>query len=163
MLCVCLTSMAWKLNNICVFTPISMRMILTSNNWKVEDISYRWLSARKNWLHCVSIALTHRYWLSCVTYESTLQARKLSIADRTLLVLQSECSHITRFVLWVSMAWFTLWPGHLQLSWVRVVLGTSCPGYELSWVRVVLGTSCPGYELSWVRIVQILVTHRSPW
>ena len=31
----------------------------------------------------------------------------------------------------------------LDLSWVRVVLGTGCPGYELSWARVVLGTSCP--------------------
>ena len=45
-----------------------------------------------------------------------------------------------------------------ELSWVRVVLGTSrlgygLFGYELSWVRVVLGTSCPGYELSWVRVV----------
>ena len=29
------------------------------------------------------------------------------------------------------------------------------PKYELSWVLVVLGTSCPGYELSWVRVVQI--------
>ena len=38
-------------------------------------------------------------------------------------------------------------------TWVRVVLGTSCLGYELSWVRVVLGTSCPVYELSWVRVV----------
>ena len=40
-----------------------------------------------------------------------------------------------------------------ELSWVRVVLGTSCLGYESSWVRVVVGTSCPGYELSWVRVV----------
>ena len=40
-----------------------------------------------------------------------------------------------------------------ELSWVRVVLGTSCLGYELFWARVVLGTSCPGYELSWVRVV----------
>ena len=48
--------------------------------------------------------------------------------------------------------WYDIW---YELSWVRVVLGTSCLGYELSWVRVVLGTSCPGYELSWVRVVQI--------
>ena len=38
-------------------------------------------------------------------------------------------------------------------SWVRVVLDTTCLGYESSWVRVVSGTSCPGYELSWVRVV----------
>ena len=43
-------------------------------------------------------------------------------------------------------------PGY-ELSWVRVVLGTSRLGYELSWVRVVLGTRCLGYELSWVRVV----------
>ena len=40
-----------------------------------------------------------------------------------------------------------------ESSWVRVVLGTSRLGYELSWVRVVLDTSCPGYELSLVRVV----------
>ena len=40
-----------------------------------------------------------------------------------------------------------------ELSWVRVVLGTSCSGYELSWVRVVLLTSWLGYEWSWVRVV----------
>ena len=44
-------------------------------------------------------------------------------------------------------------PHGYELSWVRVVLGRSCPGYELSWVRVVLGTNCLGYELSWVRVV----------
>ena len=50
---------------------------------------------------------------------------------------------------WVRVLLSTSCPGY-ELSWVRVVLGTSCPGYESSWVRVVLGTSCPGYELSWV-------------
>ena len=35
----------------------------------------------KDWLHCVSIALTHRYILLCVTHESTLEARKLGIAE----------------------------------------------------------------------------------
>ena len=43
----------------------------------------------------------------------------------------------------------------MRVGLVRVVLGTSCPGYESSWVRVVLGTSRLGYELSWVRVVQI--------
>ena len=40
-----------------------------------------------------------------------------------------------------------------EASWVRVVLGTSRLGYELSWVRGILGTSCPGYESSRVRVV----------
>ena len=46
-----------------------------------------------------------------------------------------------------------------ELSWVRVVLGTSCLGFELPWVRVVLGTSCPEYELSWVQVVHNPSTH----
>ena len=63
--------------------------------------------------------------------------------------------------LWTTRTQDISYPGQLvpkptrTQDWVRVVLGTSCPGYELSWVRVVLGTSCPGYELSWVRVVQI--------
>ena len=61
---------------------------------------------------------------------------------------------------WVRVVLGTSCPGY-ELSWVRVVLGTSCPGYELSWVRVVLGTSCLGYELSWVRVVQIPHTRKS--
>ena len=55
---------------------------------------------------------------------------------------------------WVRVVLGTSCLGY-ELSCVRVVLGTSCRWYELSWVRVVLGTSCPGYELSWVRVVQI--------
>ena len=55
---------------------------------------------------------------------------------------------------WVRVVMGTSCRGY-ELSWVWVVLGTSCLRYELSWVRFVLGTSCLGYELSWVRVVQI--------
>ena len=64
--------------------------------------------------------------------------------------------YIVKASCWVRVVLGTSCPGY-ELSWVRVVLGTSCLGYELSWVRVVLGTSCPGYELSWVRVVH------NPW
>ena len=66
-------------------------------------------------------------------------------------------------MIWYDISSYYITPYHIisyhikphgyELSWVRVVLGTSCLGYKLSWVRVVLGTSCPGYELSWVRVV----------
>ena len=55
--------------------------------------------------------------------------------------------------IWYDMTWYMIWYIWYHTTWVRVVLGTSCLGYELSWVRVVLGTSCLGYELSWVRVV----------
>ena len=56
-------------------------------------------------------------------------------------------------MIWYDMIYDDIIPHGYELSWVRVVLGTSCRGYELSWVWVVLGTSCLRYELSWVRFV----------
>ena len=44
--------------------------------------------------------------------------------------------------------WYMIYIYIYHTTWVRVVLGTSCLGYELSWVRVVLGTNCFRYELS---------------
>ena len=63
---------------------------------------------------------------------------------------------------WVRVVLGTSCPGYgctvYKLSWewtvlVRIVLNTSCPGYEQSWIRVRLGTKFPGYESPWVRIV----------
>ena len=67
--------------------------------------------------------------------------------------------------LWTTRIQDNSYPRHL-VPRVRVVLGTGCLGYELSWVRVVFGTSCPDPDIIYTTISmpvwQIYVGNEAP-
>ena len=75
----------------------------------------------------------------CSTSEKKLKACQIFLPIKTASIKPLDASLVLH---WVTRS-------------ARVVLGTSCLGYDLSWVRVVLGTSCPGQDSSWVRVVLV--------
>ena len=88
---------------------------------------------------------------------------KLSVVCQIMLDFDRRLSALEKVKLNIRLAFLvrivsgTSWPGY-ELSWVRFYLGTSClgmsvvgtrwPKYELSSGRDVLGVSCRGYKLS---------------
>ena len=66
-----------------------------------------------------------------------------------------------RIVIWYDMKSYHMVSYHI-ISYHIIPHGYEL-SYKFSWVRVVLGTSCPGYELSWVRVVQIPVISTWYW
>ena len=94
----------------------------------------------------VSWPVLQRYLL-CTNWKCSL-VDKLEISTFYEIIVNTKCELFNLVSIWPT--------GKLQVildKTIRLVLGTSCLGYESSWIRVVLSASCLWYELSWVRVV----------
>ena len=97
------------------------------------------------------------YWFAITHIRQDYGSRNVQTACWSISCWIMDNSYPRQLVPKTIRSQDNSYPGQLV-----VVLGTSFLGcelswvwYELTWVRVDLGTSCPGYELSWVRVVQI--------